>query len=228
MKSQQWCNCCTWLIIGSGHRREGSMSLRFLRLPKGVRPCLTPRPTVPNVHFRGIRMEHKMDDQLFIWTSNFSSHWTYQVGVQDYLLWCPARLASWSCSVYGIYQQPSNHCEHSHWNLCWWYYPSLWAQQTPFASNISSSTGGDRLHRRVGWIWARQMWSCKDEDLVDQQRYHAKSPSTKIDGSLVKFRRRLSNRHGRPRRMLTMDIRRTPIGLWARLRDSHKSGPQSG
>ena len=25
-----------------------------------------------------------------------------------------------------------------------------------------------------------------------------------------------------------MDIRRTPIGLWARLRDSHKSGPQSG
>ena len=28
--------------------------------------------------------------------------------------------------------------------------------------------------------------------------------------------------------MLTMDIRRTPIGLWARLRDSHKSGPQSG
>ena len=34
-----------------------------------------------------------------------------------------------------------------------------------------------------------------------------------------------SNRHGRPRRMLTMDIRRTPIGLWARLRDSHKSGP---
>ena len=36
----------------------------------------------------------------------------------------------------------------------------------------------------------------------------AKSPSTKIDGSLVNFRRRLSNRHGRPRRMLTMDIRR--------------------
>ena len=30
----------------------------------------------------------------------------------------------------------------------------------------------------------------------------SKSPSTKIDGSLVKFRRRLSNRHGRPRRML--------------------------
>ena len=56
----------------------------------------------------------------------------------------------------------------------------------------------------------------------------AKSPSTKIDGSLVNFRRRLSNRHGRPRRMLTMDIRRTPIGLWARLRDSHKSGPPSG
>ena len=42
------------------------------------------------------------------------------------------------------------------------------------------------------------------------------------------FRRSLSHRHGRPRRMLTMDIRRTPIGLWARLRDSHKSGPQSG
>ena len=38
----------------------------------------------------------------------------------------------------------------------------------------------------------------------------AKSPSTKINGSLVNFRRRLSNRHGRPRRMLTMDIRRTP------------------
>ena len=30
----------------------------------------------------------------------------------------------------------------------------------------------------------------------------AKSPSTKIDGSLVNFRRRLSNRHGRPRGML--------------------------
>ena len=30
----------------------------------------------------------------------------------------------------------------------------------------------------------------------------SKSPSTNIDGSLVNFRRRLSNRHGRPRRML--------------------------
>ena len=30
----------------------------------------------------------------------------------------------------------------------------------------------------------------------------SKSPSTKIDGSLVNFRRRLSNRHGRPRKML--------------------------
>ena len=30
----------------------------------------------------------------------------------------------------------------------------------------------------------------------------SKSPSTKIDGSLVNFRRRLSNRHGRPRRIL--------------------------
>ena len=30
----------------------------------------------------------------------------------------------------------------------------------------------------------------------------SKSPSTKIDGSLVNFRWRLSNRHGRPRRML--------------------------
>ena len=35
----------------------------------------------------------------------------------------------------------------------------------------------------------------------------AKSPSTKRYGSLVNFRRRLSNRHGSPRRMLTMDIR---------------------
>ena len=34
----------------------------------------------------------------------------------------------------------------------------------------------------------------------------AKSPSTKIDGSLLIFRRRLSNRHGRPRMTLTMDI----------------------
>ena len=30
----------------------------------------------------------------------------------------------------------------------------------------------------------------------------SKFPSTEIDGSLVNFRRRLSNRHGRPRRML--------------------------
>ena len=30
----------------------------------------------------------------------------------------------------------------------------------------------------------------------------SKSPSTKIDGSMANFRRRLSNRHGRPRRML--------------------------
>ena len=30
----------------------------------------------------------------------------------------------------------------------------------------------------------------------------SKSPTTKTDGSLVNFRRRLSNRHGRPRRML--------------------------
>ena len=31
----------------------------------------------------------------------------------------------------------------------------------------------------------------------------SKSPPAKIDGSLVNFRRRLSNRHGRPQRMLT-------------------------
>ena len=37
---------------------------------------------------------------------------------------------------------------------------------------ISSSTGGDRLHRRVGWILAWQIWTCKDEDLFGQQRYH--------------------------------------------------------
>ena len=33
-------------------------------------------------------------------------------------------------------------------------------------------------------------------------------PSTKIDGSLVNFRRRLSNQHGRPRRMLIWILRR--------------------
>ena len=38
----------------------------------------------------------------------------YYVGVQYYLLWCPARFASWSCSFYRIYQYPSIHCEHSH------------------------------------------------------------------------------------------------------------------
>ena len=60
-------------------------------------------------------------------------------------------------------------------NLCWWHSPAPWAQQTPFMFNISSSTGGDRLHRRVGcsWILAWRIWSCKDKDLVDQQRYHA-------------------------------------------------------
>ena len=55
----------------------------------------------------------------------------------------------------------------------------------------------------------------------------AKSPSTKIDGSLVNFRRRLSNQHGSPRRLLTWTFEGTSIRLWARLRDSHKSGPQS-
>ena len=41
----------------------------------------------------------------------------------------------------------------------------------------------------------------------------AKSASTNTHGSLVNFRRRLAIRHGRPRRMLTIFIRRTPIGL---------------
>ena len=51
----------------------------------------------------------------------------------------------------------------------------------------------------------------------------AKSPSTKIDGSLVNFRYRQSNRHGRPRRMLIQTFKGTLIGLWAHLRDSHNS-----
>ena len=42
--------------------------------------------------------------------------------------------------------------------------------------------------------------SCRSEALRFIDSF--KSPSTKIDGSLVNFRRRLSNRHGRPRRML--------------------------
>ena len=58
----------------------------------------------------------------------------------------------------------------------------------------------------------------------------AKSPSTKIDGSLVDFRHRLSNRHGRPRRMLIWTFEgntdRT-VGTSTTWRDSHKSGPQS-
>ena len=36
----------------------------------------------------------------------------------------------------------------------------------------------------------------------------AKSPSTKIDGSVVNFKRRLSNRHGRSRRMLIWTFER--------------------
>ena len=46
----------------------------------------------------------------------------------------------------------------------------------------------------------------------------SKSPSTKIDGSLVNFRRRLSNRHGRPRRMLiwTFEGARTSPGVFSR------------
>ena len=156
------------LVQGTGEREECHCG--FFRLPKGFRPCLASRPTVPTVHLRGIRMEHQMADQLFIWRSNFCSRWIYHFGVQDYLLRCPARLASWSCSFYSLYQQPSIHCEHSHWNLCWWHYPAPWAQQTPFMFNISSSTGGDRLHRRVVRILVWRLWSCKVEDLVDQQR----------------------------------------------------------
>ena len=84
--------------------------------------------------------------------------------------------------------------------------------------------------REKPWKVRARTYGTKSPSRSEALRFidSAKSPSTKIDGSLVNFRRRLSNRHGRPRRMLTMDIRRTPIGLWARLRDSHKSGPQSG
>ena len=53
-------------------------------------------------------------------------------------------------------------------------------------------------------------WGTKSPSRSEAMRFidSSKSPSTKIDGSLVNFRRRLSNRHGRPRRMLIMDIRR--------------------
>ena len=87
--------------------------------------------------------------------------------------------------------------------------------------------------REKPWKVRARTYGTKSPSRSEALRFidSAKFPSTtgtKIDGSLVNFRRRLSNRHGRPRRMLTMDIRRTPIGLWARLRDSHRSGPQSG
>ena len=84
--------------------------------------------------------------------------------------------------------------------------------------------------REKPWKIRARTYGTKSPSRSEALRFidSAKSPSTKIDGSLVNFRRRLSNRHGRPRRMLTMDIWRTPIELWARLRDSHKSGPQSG
>ena len=180
LKSQQQCKCCTWLIIGSGHWREGRMSLRFSYISERLSTMSGIPAYCITVHLWGIRMEHQMADQLFIWASNFCSCWIYHVGVQYYLLWCPARLASWSCSFYRIlsylsfYQQPS---------IRLWAFPTeVYADdttlhhehsKTPFMFNISSSTGGDRLHRRVGWILAWQIWSCKDEDLVDQQRYHA-------------------------------------------------------
>ena len=51
----------------------------------------------------------------------------------------------------------------------------------------------------------------------------SKSPSTIIDGSLVNFRCRLSNRHGRPRRMLIWTFEETPIRLWARQHDMARS-----
>ena len=65
--------------------------------------------------------------------------------------------------------------------------------------------------REKPWKVRARTYGTKSPSRSEALRFidSAKSPSTKIDGSLVNFRRRLSNRHGRPRRMLTMDIRRT-------------------
>ena len=131
LKSQQHCNCCTWLIIGSGHWRGKNFTV-FLDFRKAFDRVWHPGLLYQLSTF-GVS-EWSIGWPVIIWMSNFCSRWIYYVGVQDYLLWCLARLASWSCSLYRIYQQPSIHCEHSHWNLCCWHYPAPWAQQTPFMS----------------------------------------------------------------------------------------------
>ena len=107
--------------------------------------------------------------------------------------------------------------------LAWVRHSSTWEEPGKFKCQEAKC-------REKPWKVRARTYRTKSHSRSEALRFmdSAKSPSTKIDDSLVNFRRRLSNRHGRPRRMLTMDIRRTPIGLWAHLRDSHKSGPQSG
>ena len=58
--------------------------------------------------------------------------------------------------------------------------------------------------KNPGWEVRARSCGTKSPSRSEALRFidSAKSPSTKIDGSMVNFRRRLSNRHGRPRRML--------------------------
>ena len=112
---------------------------------------------------------------------------------------------------------------HRSWSLVWGFYPKKESSRQRPRSAMSRKTPGEVRARTCG---------TKSPSRSEALRFidSSKSPSTKIDGSLVNFRRRLSNRHGRPRRMLiwTFEGKNTDQTVststfFAQLR----SGPQS-
>ena len=79
------------------------------------------------------------------------------------------------------------------------------SRQKP-GSNMSWKTPGEVRARTCG---------TKSPSRSEALRFidSSKSPSTKIDGSLVNFKRRLANRHGRPRWMLIWTFGDSPISV---------------
>ena len=83
------------LVQGTGEREECHCG--FLRLPKGFRPCLASRPTVPTAHLGVSEWSVK-------WLTSYLSERQISVRFGSAMSEYKDYLLSWSCSFYRIYQ----------------------------------------------------------------------------------------------------------------------------
>ena len=217
--SRDWCSFCgppecnggpaggtrCWKVVGFYNRVDhttlvGQYSIPVMRGCQGyedVKRTFRVTPRFFAAHFYHVCMARCVLEEV-------SKTVVFTRGLNEWRALCQIMYSLLVCSDGMTSVVPSEQTPSSYIILYVVHEKSIWTNLNAWKPNVVKSPGKVRA----------RTYGTKSPSRSEALRFidSAKSPSTKIDGSLVNFRRRLSNRHGRPRKMLIMDIRRTPIG----------------